>query len=98
MEALRCLHDHNILHRDIKPENIILDSQGYARLTDFGIARSWQAENSSENSGTPCYMAPEVLMSRNHSFPADFYSLGIVAYELLLGTRPYKGKDRKAIK
>lgn len=58
MEGLKYLHDHNIIHRDIKPENIIFDKNGYAKVTDLGIARYWRSENSSETSGTPGYMAP----------------------------------------
>lgn len=58
MEALKYLHDNNIIHRDIKPENIIFDKNGYCRVTDLGVARCWKSENSHETSGTPGYMAP----------------------------------------
>ena len=61
MCSLEYLHSNNIIHRDIKPENLVLDNKGYLHLTDFGIARVWQQENSSETSGTPGYMAPEVM-------------------------------------
>ena len=59
--ALEYLHTNSIIHRDIKPENLVLDEKGYVRVTDLGIARIWSAENSSETSGTPGYMAPEVM-------------------------------------
>jgi serine/threonine protein kinase len=98
MEGLACLHRRNIIHRDIKPENIILDQRGYARITDLGIARFWKPENAQETSGTPGYMAPEVLLRQNHSFCADFYAVGVIAYELLVGKRPYLGRDRKTIR
>ena len=96
--SLEYIHDNNIIHRDIKPENLISDDKGYIRLTDFGIAKIKKDENSNETSGTPGYMAPEVLMSQNHSFTVDFYAIGIIGYEFLMGKRPYIGKNRKEIK
>ena len=98
MEGLRYLHDNNIIHRDIKPENIILDQKGYCRITDMGVARYWKMENSHETSGTPGYMAPEVLLRQNHSFCADYFAVGVIAYELVMGKRPYQGRDRKTIR
>ena len=59
--ALDYIHKNGILHRDIKPENCILDSYGYLHLTDFGVARVWKPDNSVDTSGTPGYMAPEVM-------------------------------------
>jgi len=61
ISALSYLHDKLIIHRDIKPENLVFDSLGYLKITDFGIARIWQKDNSKESSGTPGYMAPEVM-------------------------------------
>lgn len=61
MVALEFLHTNSIIHRDIKPENLVLDEKGYVRITDLGIARVWNPDNSSETSGTPGYMAPEVM-------------------------------------
>ena len=55
------VHNKNFIHRDIKPENVVLDKEGYLRVTDFGIARQLKKDNSKETSGTPSYMAPEVL-------------------------------------
>ena len=59
--GLEYVHLNGILHRDIKPENIVMDKEGYLHITDFGVARIWNPENSSDTSGTPGYMAPEVL-------------------------------------
>lgn len=59
--ALEYLHKNGVIHRDIKPENLLLDEQGYVRLTDFGISRLYGPENASDTSGTPGYMAPEVM-------------------------------------
>ena len=96
--SLEYIHSKNIIHRDIKPENLVLDANGYVRLTDFGIAKKNLEDNSSETSGTPGYMSPEVINSKNHSFPADYFALGVIGYEFMKGERPYKGKNRKEIK
>ena len=96
--AIDYIHSNNVIHRDIKPENLVLDDKGYVRITDFGIAKENMPDNSSETSGTPGYMAPEVMKGRNHSFPVDFFAIGVIGYEFMLGTRPYVGKNRKEIK
>ena len=96
--AIDYIHSNNVIHRDIKPENLVLDEKGYVRITDFGIAKENMPDNSSETSGTPGYMAPEVMKGRNHSFPVDFFALGVIGYEFMIGTRPYVGKNRKEIK
>lgn len=62
ISSLEEIHKHNILHRDLKPENLIFDKDGYLHLTDFGIARYYKADNRDQTSGTPGYMAPEILM------------------------------------
>lgn len=59
--GLKAIHEKQILHRDIKPENIVVDEKGYLRITDFGVARKVKPDNSKETSGTPGYMAPEVM-------------------------------------
>ncbi len=96
--ALQYIHEHNVIHRDLKPENLVLDEKGYVRITDFGIAKENMPDNSSETSGTPGYMAPEVMKGKNHSFPVDFFAIGVIGYEFMLGKRPYYGKNRKEIK
>ena len=96
--ALEYIHSQKIIHRDIKPENLVLDINGYARLTDFGIAIVNKKESSKESSGTAGYMAPEVMLLQGHSYPADFFALGVIGYEFMFGHRPYSGKNRKQIK
>ena len=96
--GLEYIHNNNIIHRDIKPENLVSDENGYIRITDFGVAKINKEDNSSETSGTPGYMAPEVLMGKNHSFTADFFAIGVMGYEFMTGSRPYNGKNRKEIK
>ena len=96
--GLEYCHSNLIIHRDIKPENVILDSYGYAHITDFGIAKMQQPNNSNETSGTPGYMAPEVLFGRNHTTVADYFACGVMCYEFMKGVKPYLGKNRKEIK
>ena len=96
--ALEYIHSNNIIHRDIKPENLVLEKNGYLRVTDFGIAMINTFNSHVETSGTPGYMAPEVLKSLNHSFCADFFAIGVMGYEFMKGERPYNGKNRKEIK
>ena len=96
--ALEYIHSNNIIHRDIKPENLVLESNGYLRITDFGVAKINEKDNSSETSGTPGYMAPEVILVLNHSFCSDFFALGVIGYEFMMGYRPYLGSSRKEIK
>lgn len=83
--GLEYIHSNNVIHRDIKPENLVLDGNGYAHITDFGIAKKNLSDNSSETSGTPGYMSPEVMKSKNHSFPVDFFAIGVIGYEFMNG-------------
>ena len=96
--GLEYIHNKNIIHRDIKPENLVCDINGYFRITDFGIAKINEKDNSSETSGTIGYMSPEVLFIQNHSFSVDFFALGIIGYEFIFGRRPYKGNSREEYK
>ena len=96
--TLEYIHGNNVIHRDIKPENLVLDDKGYVRITDFGIAKENMPDNSSETSGTPGYMSPEVMKGKNHSFPVDYFAIGVIGYEFMIGKRPYYGKNRKEIK
>ena len=96
--GLEYIHKNKIIHRDIKPENLVLDQNGYLAITDFGIAKRVEKSSLPDGSGTPGYMAPEVLFSQNHSFSVDFYAIGVIAFEFMNGFRPYQGKDRKEIK
>ncbi|CAK60028.1 unnamed protein product (macronuclear) [Paramecium tetraurelia] len=96
--ALDYLHQQGVLHRDLKPENLVFDSNGYLRLTDLGIARIWKPENSQDTSGTPGYMAPEVMCRHNHGVAVDYFALGVIIYECMLGRRPYLGRSRQEIR
>jgi serine/threonine protein kinase len=93
--GLHHMHQRGVFHRDIKPENIAFDQQGTPHLTDFGICHLATSDNSSlvsrESSGTLPYLAPEVLTkTHEHSYQSDFWSLGVMAYELVYGRRPFE--------
>ncbi|XP_006189106.1 serine/threonine-protein kinase 32B isoform X4 [Camelus ferus] len=94
--ALEYLQRHHIIHRDIKPDNILLDEHGHVHITDFNIATIVKgAEKASSMAGTKPYMAPEVFQvyvdgGPGYSYPVDWWSLGVTAYELLRGWRPYE--------
>jgi protein kinase A len=96
--GLEYCHEKKIIHRDIKPENLVIDDAGYLRITDFGIARVLRPENSQDTSGTPGYMAPEVMCRQNHTMAADYFAVGVMAFECMFGRRPYVGKSRKEIR
>jgi serine/threonine protein kinase len=89
--ALDYAHSFGIVHRDIKPENILIDHQGTARVTDFGIAKSAEGTRLTGGIiGTPEYMSPEQARGESLDGCADQYALGIVAYEMLTGTTPFR--------
>ena len=97
--SLEYIHKKNIIHRDLKPENLVFDNNGYLHLTDFGIAMEYiPGKELINSSGTPGYIAPEVIINKNHDFLVDYFALGVIIYELMLGERPYTGKTRKEIK
>jgi len=85
LTAVDFIHRKKIFHRDIKPENLVFDELGYLRLTDFGIARAENSKQALDASGTPGYMAPEVLCKQMHSYEVDYYAVGIIAHELMMG-------------
>ena len=88
---LEYLHKREIIFRDLKPENVIIDIEGYPKLIDFGAAKIID-ERTFTITGTPHYMAPEVILGYGYSYAADYWSLGIMLYEFLYGNLPF-GSD-----
>ncbi|OQV19354.1 Ribosomal protein S6 kinase alpha-2 [Hypsibius exemplaris] len=94
--ALHHLHRFGIIYRDLKPENILLDSDGHISLTDFGLSKeAVEGEKTYSFCGTVEYMAPEVVNRRGHSCAADWWSFGVLMFEMLTGNLPFQGANRK---
>ncbi len=94
-QALRCAADNGLVHGDIKPENILLDSNGNAKIVDFGLAA--MQNDTDEIWGTPYYIAPEKVSKDPVDFRADIYSLGGTLYHALCGVAPFEGDDASSV-
>uniref|UniRef100_A0A383VZL0 cGMP-dependent protein kinase n=1 Tax=Tetradesmus obliquus TaxID=3088 RepID=A0A383VZL0_TETOB len=88
--AMECLHARGIVYRDLKPENLLLDTQGYIKMADFGFAKKIGSERTFTICGTPDYQAPEVIMRRGTTRAADYWALGVLVFEMLVGDPPFK--------
>lgn len=95
-EGLAFAHGAKVLHRDVKPANVFLTDDGRAKLGDFGTG-SFMTESTDERVGTAFYMAPELFEGHPSSLASDVYSLGVLAFEVLTGERPFRGDSYEAV-
>ena len=86
------LHNKDIVYRDLKPENIMIGEDGYLKMIDFGFAKVMK-KRTFTICGTPEYIAPEILLNQGHGTPVDWWTLGILIYELLAGFPPFQDED-----
>ena len=96
--CLDFLHNCGVIHRDVRPQNLVFDERGYLHLIDFGYARFLTKYNAADTSGTPCYMAPEVVLRQPQTFTSDFFAVGVILHEIMTGRLPYPGPDRISYK
>lgn len=97
--AIQELHKYGVVYRDIKPENILLDLDGYVRLSDFGLAKPNMSREETAYSfcGSPEYMSPEMLLRNGHNFMVDIYCLGSLLYEFIYGSPPFYSRNIQQI-
>ena len=98
--ALGCAHSNHVVHRDVKPQNVLIDHDGTAKVTDFGIARTLEEDGLTADGrvlGTTDYVSPEQALGQHATGQSDLYSLGVVLYEMLTGELPYRGETQVAV-
>lgn len=92
--AFQHMHGMHILYRDLKPENLMLDNYGYLKVVDFGFAKVLPpGERTFTLCGTPDYLAPEIILNQGHDHAVDWWALGVLIYEMLVGYAPFTGDE-----
>ena len=94
--AIQHLHHNKIMYRDLKPENCMIDNQGYIQLVDFGFAKKC-SNKTYTMCGTPDFMAPEIIRKQGHGVNVDWWALGCLVYELLVGYSPFSDPSNNAL-
>jgi len=84
--AFSTLHAKKIAYRDLKPENLVMDSKGYVKLVDFGLAKQLLSGKTWTLCGTPDYLAPEIILNEGHDLAVDYWALGVLIFEMVVGT------------
>ena len=95
--ALNYLHNKKIIYRDLKPENILINFDGHIKLTDFGLSRLMDSNQTQTFCGTPDFMAPEIIKGENYDISVDWWSLGILIYEMIYHKPPFYSENKNKI-
>jgi len=93
ISAFEFMHDRNIVYRDLKPENLLIDAEGYLKVTDFGFAKDISSGRTWTLCGTPDYLAPEIVAGKGHNKGVDWWTVGIFIYEMLASYAPFYDED-----
>ena len=91
--AFSTLHAKKIAYRDLKPENLVMDSKGYVKLVDFGLAKQLLSGKTWTLCGTPDYLAPEIILNEGHDLAVDYWALGVLIFEMVVGAPPFYAED-----
>mmetsp|Transcript_30355 Transcript_30355/g.29692 ORF Transcript_30355/g.29692 Transcript_30355/m.29692 type:complete len:111 (-) Transcript_30355:381-713(-) len=95
--GLEELHKQNVIYRDLKPENILIDQYGYPVITDFGLCKESAQEKTQSFCGTAEYMAPEVILKKPYFRAVDWWSFGVIIYEMLCGIPPFYTTNKEKL-